>query len=271
MELSSEKSVPDDSSFKKRKLNGETVHEEEEGPPLKKKSKIANSDVEPSHGSTEVDDPSKQKVAHATNDKTSPPDVSPVATSQGDLTSSAPKDHPQQLQQHKVQIGNLSYRAHPFTVRVSNLSSETEDMDLVDTFRPKCGAIVHAKIMREKPLPHQRHSHGKSKGWGLVQFEERDAVERALELSDVVGIREQLIKVDRSHMPAVGLVPPGMHRVNPKGAGKSSKRNQRRKEQRQQEQNQKSRDEEGGGMKSTKTQDDSSNQKEQEQHAAALS
>ena len=51
---------------------------------------------------------------------------------------------------HKVRVGTMEYPAHPYTVRVSNLSPDTQDMDLVDLFRPKCGAIVHAKIMREK-------------------------------------------------------------------------------------------------------------------------
>jgi hypothetical protein len=37
------------------------------------------------------------------------------------------------------------------------------------------------------------------------------------------------VKIHRSHLPAVGLVPQGMHRVNPKGEGKVSKRNQVKK------------------------------------------
>ena len=98
-------------------------------------------------------------------------------------------------------------------------------MDLVDTFRSKCGGIVHAKIMREK---HHHHGKGKSKGWGLIQFEEKDSVEKALELNDVIGINEKLVKIDRSHLPAVSLVPAGMHRVNPKGKGKNSKQNQKK-------------------------------------------
>ena len=127
----------------------------------------------------------------------------------------------------KVHVGKLDYPAHPFTVRVMNLADETEDMDLVDLFRPKCGAVVHAKIVREK---NYRHGKGKSKGWGLVQFEERYSVEKALELNDVIGIHEHIVKVDRSHVPAVGLVPPGMHRVKPPGEGKASKRNQKKRE-----------------------------------------
>ena len=128
---------------------------------------------------------------------------------------------------HRVKVGKLSYPAHPFTIRVSFLRVDTEDMDLVDAFRDRCGAIVHARIVREK----HNHGRGKSKGWGLVQFEQQESVEKALELSQVIGIREKLVTVERSHMPAVGLIPPGMHRVSPKGEGKFSKRNQKLKEQ----------------------------------------
>lgn len=123
---------------------------------------------------------------------------------------------------HKVKIGKLEFPAHPLTIRVSNLAPETEDMDLVDTFRPKCGAIVHAKIIREK---HHHHGKGASKGWGLVQFESQDSVDKALELNDIVGLHDKILQIGRSHMPAASLVPPGMHRVQPKGEGKFSKRN----------------------------------------------
>jgi RNA recognition motif. (a.k.a. RRM, RBD, or RNP domain) len=129
----------------------------------------------------------------------------------------------------KVRSGKMEYPAHPFTVRVSNLSLSTEDMDLVDTFRPKCGAIVHAKIVRDKHK-HGHHYPPPSLGWGLIQFERIESVETALALDDTLGIHEQLVKVDRSHVPAVGLVPPGMHRVCPQGEGKVSKRNLKRKE-----------------------------------------
>jgi hypothetical protein len=118
------------------------------------------------------------------------------------------------------------YKAHPFTIRVSNLDLTTEDMDLVDIFRAKCGTVAHAKIIRDKAL----HGRGVSRGWGLVQFEERESVAKALSLNDVLGIHEMVVEIEPSHMPAVALVPPGFHRVNAKGQGKSSKRNEARKE-----------------------------------------
>jgi RNA recognition motif. (a.k.a. RRM, RBD, or RNP domain) len=133
----------------------------------------------------------------------------------------------------KVRVGELEFPAHPFTVRVSNLTDDTVDMDLVDLLRPKCGAIVHARIVRERGG--NRHDHqnyhmlGKSKGWGLVQFEEREAVEKALALTDTLGLHEKLLQIERSHMPGVSLIPPGMHRVKPKGEGRNSKRNEMRK------------------------------------------
>jgi hypothetical protein len=51
----------------------------------------------------------------------------------------------------------------------------------------------------------------------------------ALQLSDVIGIHGKTVKIERSHLPAVSLVPPGMHRVDPQGYGKSTKQNQQRR------------------------------------------
>lgn len=135
--------------------------------------------------------------------------------------------------EHTVKVGNMEYPAHPYTVHVSNLASETMDMDLYDLFRP-CGPIVHARIFREKTLGrgHPHDAIPKSKGAGLIQFEERESVEKALELSGEVGIHEKLIVVTRSNQPAVAIVPPGMHRLNPKGQGKNTTRNLKRKERR---------------------------------------
>ena len=118
-------------------------------------------------------------------------------------------------------------------MKISFLSPKTEDMDIVDVLRPKCGPIIHAKIMREKQL--QYNKKGKSKGWALVQFEERESVENALALSDIIGIQMKSVRIERSHLPAIGLVPAGLHRVNPKGEGKSTKRNllHKRKEHQQ--------------------------------------
>mmetsp|Transcript_9077 Transcript_9077/g.21576 ORF Transcript_9077/g.21576 Transcript_9077/m.21576 type:complete len:879 (-) Transcript_9077:974-3610(-) len=128
----------------------------------------------------------------------------------------------------KAKVGNLLYPAHPFTIRISNLTESTEDMDLVDALRKSCGAIVHARILREK----HRGGSGKSKGCGLVQFEQKASVERALEVSEVLQIHENRVRIERSHVAAVSLVPPGMHRVNPKGKGKTSRKNEKRSEQR---------------------------------------
>jgi RNA recognition motif-containing protein len=195
-----------------------------------------------------ADDPTDDGIAstkklrvgdESTNDDDRHPEQLPVATTAANSTQleesldsmqlETPSNNDsltkreKKLKQPKVRIGNLEYPAHPFTVRVSNLSPDTEDMDLVDVFRPKCGPIVHAKIICDKYPPHA------SKGWGLIQFEERDGVDKALELHDVIGIHERLVQVERSHMPAATLVPPGKHRVKPKGQGKSTKRNEKRK------------------------------------------
>jgi RNA recognition motif-containing protein len=137
----------------------------------------------------------------------------------------------------KVKVGNLEYPAHPYTVRVSQLRHDVCDMDLVDALRTRCGAIVHARLIRDKGDHHSQHinSHPVAhKGWGLVQFEERDAVIKAIELNDTISIKEKLVHIEHSHIPAVSLVPPGMHRVSPAGSGKVSKRNEKLRQQRQQ-------------------------------------
>lgn len=132
-----------------------------------------------------------------------------------------------------VKIGKLDYPAHPYTVHISNLSSETIDGDLYDLFHAKCGAIVHARIFREKGRSHGKLP--KSKCAGLIQFEERESVEKAIALSGEIGLHEKLLIVERSHQPAVGKIPPGTHRVKPKGEGKHSKRNIKKKEKSEQE------------------------------------
>ena len=168
----------------------------------------------------------KQDTATATNMATANPDSTNEKKKKKGPNIWPIKPKPD----HMVKVGKMEYPAHPFTVHVSNLSSETLDMDLYDLFRSKCGAIVHAKIFREK-----QHDHGtipKSKCAALIQFEERESVEEALKLSGEFGLHEKLIVVARSHQPAVGVCPPGMHRLNPKGQGKHTKHNVKRKERR---------------------------------------
>jgi len=134
---------------------------------------------------------------------------------------------------HKVRIGKMEYPAHPYTIHVSKLSKDTEDMDLVDAFRSEFGAVVHAKIMREKITGNRgHHYHGESKCSGLVQFEERMSAEGALQKDGEFEVGGKVIKIQRSHLPAVGIVPAGMHRVKPKGEGRMSKRNKQKKESR---------------------------------------
>ena len=116
---------------------------------------------------------------------------------------------------HKVKVGHIFHKAHPFTIRVTNLAAETDEMDLVQAFlhEHNCGTIVHVRIPREK------HAKGNnaSKGWGLVQFEERDSVEKALQFSSKMELDGQILTIERSHVPAVGIVPPGANHGGKKG------------------------------------------------------
>jgi hypothetical protein len=124
--------------------------------------------------------------------------------------------------EYLVRIGNLDYPAHPYTIRIFNLAETVEDMDLVDRFR-SCGKIVHARILREKS--HHHSAKGKSKGHGLVQFEEKGHVESALKLSGIIGLKERTLQIERSHLPAVpSIVPPECQRVNKRHEGKGKNR-----------------------------------------------
>jgi RNA recognition motif-containing protein len=176
--------------------------------PITKKSK-------PSTPNVDADDVDKKDAASVSKST----EETPATDALADKSTKPPV--------HKVRVGKMDYPAHPLTVRVTNLANETDDMDLVDLFRHRCGPIVHAKIVREKSHRPGKHQ---SRGWGLVQFEDRDSVEKALALHDLIGIHERVVKVGRSHVPAVSLVPPGMHRLKPKGEGKSSKRNEKTRE-----------------------------------------
>jgi hypothetical protein len=131
---------------------------------------------------------------------------------------------------HRVRIGKVDYPAHPYTIHVSNLSKDTQDMDLVDAFLHEFGAVVHARILRDKLTGKGgHHFKGESKCAGLIQFEERSSVEDAVRRDGEFEVQGRQVKIQRSHMPAVGVVPPGMHRVNPKGEGKVSKKNMLKK------------------------------------------
>ncbi len=190
-----------------------------------KKQKVA---LENEDKCSEIDEDTDRQIAAKENVEKEIPAIENTTKNRGpNIWPIKPKA------EHKIKIGNVEYPAHPFTVHVSNLSHETLDMDLYDLFKSKCGAIVHARIFREKQRGHRHGDHlPKSKCVGLIQFEERDSVEKALELSSEVGLHEKLIIVTRSHQPAVSVVPAGCHRIKPKGQGKNTQLNIKRKERR---------------------------------------
>ena len=125
-------------------------------------------------------------------------------------------------------------------------------MDLVDALRSEFGDIVHAKILREKRTGKGgHHYHGESKCAALVQFEERLSVENALQRSGDFEVGGKIIKIQRSYLPAVGVVPAGCHRVNPKGDGKASGKNQFKKKSKMKIDTNESMDIEGAGNQQT--------------------
>lgn len=161
----------------------------------------------------------KASDAEAVTDQDPPAKKTKKEAGEGEKgTKDEPKMQPGQ--HHRVQVGSVFHRAHPYTVRISNLAVKTGEMDLVETFRQKhkCGHMVHVKVAREKPFhaKEKEAKHGVSKGWALLQFEERASVEKMIDLNDKVELQGKTLQIERSHVPAVGLVPPGMHRVGSK-------------------------------------------------------
>ena len=108
---------------------------------------------------------------------------------------------------------------HPFTVKVTNLTLDTEDFDLIKLFRGKgCGNIVQARILRNK-------GSNLSKGEGLVQFEERESANLAVSLSMKISVNNNLVTITKSTHPAVFIVPPGKHRTGDKEFARLNKNN----------------------------------------------
>lgn len=200
-----------DEMLKKRSMEMSTIFPD---PSNKKQKTNHNHDSSQIDGDSAIVNDSSINVSETTN-----PDQQPFGNN--NIGTSTVNSSDETI---KVKVGNLEYPAHPYTVRVSSLHPDAEDMDLVDVFKNICGPIVHARLIRNKDN-HSKLKHPRHKGWGLVQFEDRDSVLKALELNDVISVREKLITIERSHMPAVSLIPPGMHRISPVGEGKVSKRN----------------------------------------------
>ncbi|CAB9505360.1 expressed unknown protein [Seminavis robusta] len=157
---------------------------------------------------SESQDPPTKKQKKEANETTAAAAAATTTTDKPAGPANQPKKH------HKVKIGHIFHRAHPFTVRISNLADETEEMDMIEFFKNehKCGAVVHCRVQREKQLNAKGGKPGASKGWGLLQFEERESVEQCLALDQQVVLNDKTLRIERSHVPAVGLVPPGMHR-----------------------------------------------------------
>lgn len=85
-------------------------------------------------------------------------------------------------EQHLMRIGKRCY--------VGNLAWKTSWQDLKDTFR-ECGSVVYANVMRDDT--------GRSKGWGIVEFESPEEAVKAVESfngTELAG-RKILVREDR--------------------------------------------------------------------------
>jgi len=115
-------------------------------------------------------------------------------------TSDEPKEEggkEKKKSKHFVMVGNLKWPAHPTTVHILNLHLEASEADVVEAFK-KCGELVKVRVLREKEFVNNKKVFTKSKGRALVQFLAEEGVEAALEFDDAIGIKGQVIKVERS-------------------------------------------------------------------------
>lgn len=62
-----------------------------------------------------------------------------------------------------------------FRVFIANLQWEVQETELSEFFGSGCGPIREAIIVRDRET-------GRSRGFGFISFQDRDAMERALEL-----------------------------------------------------------------------------------------
>eukprot|EP00903_Cladosiphon_okamuranus_P006864 g6685.t1 len=94
--------------------------------------------------------------------------------------------------------GGIKWPAHPTTVFVRGLGMSATSSDLREAF-VGAGAVVEARVVEDKKTR-------ETKGYGLVQFEEAEAVEKALAM-DGTSMCGGTAKVTRSRHPAVVVAP----------------------------------------------------------------
>eukprot|EP00752_Nemacystus_decipiens_P008742 g7803.t1 len=92
----------------------------------------------------------------------------------------------------------IKWPVHPTTVFVRGLGMSATSADLREAFAG-AGAVVEARVVEDK----KTHE---TKGYGLVQFEEAEAVEKALAM-DGTNVCGGTAKVTRSRHPAVVVAP----------------------------------------------------------------
>lgn len=95
---------------------------------------------------------------------------------------------------------------------VSNLAWRTSWQDLKDKFRD-CGNVVYTNVMRDE--------NGRSKGWGIVEFETSDEAVNAMNTMNGVEIdgRPIIVREDREDREIKEFGDPAARRVGGRGRG----------------------------------------------------
>ena len=114
-------------------------------------------------------------------------------------------------------LNYASGNAPEFSLYVGDLSSEVNDIMLLDFFQKRFPSCRAARVVQEVS--------GKSKGYGFVRFTEEQEQQRALrEMESVAGLGSRAIKVriavPKKNLPG-GSSPPSSGHHSPPGAGGS--------------------------------------------------
>ncbi|KAI6646441.1 tRNA selenocysteine 1-associated protein 1 isoform X2 [Oopsacas minuta] len=111
-------------------------------------------------------------------------------------------------------LNYASGNAPEFSLYVGDLSSEVNDIMLLDFFQQRFPSCRAARVVQE--------ANGKSKGYGFVRFTEEQEQQRALrEMENIPGLGSRTIKVRIAVPKKGGSSPPGSGNHSPLGAGSS--------------------------------------------------
>ncbi|KAM1899976.1 hypothetical protein ACFX15_028521 [Malus domestica] len=122
-------------------------------------------------------------TAHCPNKDLAPQDPEPFTDHKRPTSG-----HGKYVPPNKNASGDMRRRNDDNSVRVSNLSEDTQEADLHELFRP-FGPVTRAHVVRDKTT-------SVSRGFGFVEFVSRDDAQRAINKLDGYGYDNLILRVE---------------------------------------------------------------------------